>query len=198
MLNLLRKWYRRKTHKDNTQLLIQNGNLKTGEGCKLDGLTITILGVKEGVLNVEIGSDCYLLGNITIYSDKAKVKIGDRVFIGPNTTIFCYEGVEIQDDVMFSWGCTIIDTNSHSLKSEERKNDVSDWKKGWQYKDWSVVESGRVLVEKKSWIGFNSILMKGITVGEGTIIAAGSVVTKSTEPYSVVGGNPATFIKKTL
>lgn len=197
MLSLLKRWFRGASHKDNSKLLIQNGNLKVGEGTKLTGMDINILGAQKGFLNVEIGADCYLMGSITIYSNKARVKIGDRVFIGPNTTIFCYDGVEIQDDVMFSWGCTIIDTNSHSLKSGERMNDVIDWKKGWQYKDWSVVESGKILVEKKSWIGFNSILMKGLTIGEGSIVAAGSVVTKSTEPYSVVGGNPATFIKKT-
>jgi acetyltransferase-like isoleucine patch superfamily enzyme len=98
---------------------------------------------------------------------------------------------------MFSWGCTIIDTNAHSLNSGERLNDVIDWKKGWQYKNWSVVESKAILIKEKCWIGFNSIVMKGVTLEEGTIVAAGSVVTKTSEPYSMIGGNPARFIKKT-
>ena len=54
-----------------------------------------------------------------------------------------------------------------------------------------------ILIEDKTWIGFNSIITKGVTLKEGTIIACGSVVQKSTERYSIYGGNPATFIKKT-
>jgi acetyltransferase-like isoleucine patch superfamily enzyme len=46
------------------------------------------------------------------------------------------------------------------------------------------------------WIGFNSIILKGVTIGEGAVIAAGSVVTKDVSPYTIVGGNPAKFLKK--
>ncbi|MBW7940936.1 MAG: acyltransferase [Candidatus Kuenenia stuttgartiensis] len=108
----------------------------------------------------------------------------------------CYESIEIGDDVMVSWDCTIIDTNAHSVKSEERASDVLDWAKG--EKDWSRVESKKIVVEQKCWIGFKSIIMKGVNLGEGSVVAAGSVVTKDSEPYSVIGGNPAMLIKKTI
>ena len=48
----------------------------------------------------------------------------------------------------------------------------------------------------KSWIGFNSILLKGITIGEGAIIGAGSVVTKDVPPWTIVAGNPAQIIRE--
>jgi acetyltransferase-like isoleucine patch superfamily enzyme len=147
--------------------------------------------------NVIIGNNCYLQCKIVIHSKNVIVKIGDRVFIGPGTTLFCNESIEIKDDVMISWGCTLIDTNAHSLKSEERKNDVSDWMKGWQFKNWSVVESKPIVIESNAWIGFNSIVMKGVTIGKGAVVAAGSVVSKDVENYTIVGGNPAKYIKKT-
>jgi virginiamycin A acetyltransferase len=54
---------------------------------------------------------------------------------------------------------------------------------------------GPIIVEDDVWIGTDAIILSGITLGKGTIVAAGSVVTKSTLPYSIVGGNPAKLIK---
>lgn len=54
---------------------------------------------------------------------------------------------------------------------------------------------GNIIVKDDVWIGINSIICSGITIGQGAIIAAGAIVTKNVEPYSIVGGNPAHFIK---
>lgn len=104
---------------------------------------------------------------------------------------------------MFSWGCTVIDNDAHSLNSFERINDVNDWKRGVDenkvgfYKNWEKVKSAPIKICDKAWIGFNSIILKGVTIGEGAIVGAGSVVTKDVLPYSIVAGNPAKFIKYT-
>jgi acetyltransferase-like isoleucine patch superfamily enzyme len=54
---------------------------------------------------------------------------------------------------------------------------------------------GSITLEDDVWVGHGSVLLSGITIKKGTVIAAGSIVTKSTEPYSIVGGNPAKIIK---
>ncbi len=54
---------------------------------------------------------------------------------------------------------------------------------------------GDIVVKDDVWIGTNAIICSGITIGQGAVIAAGSVVTKNVEPYAIVGGNPAHFIK---
>ncbi|WP_455669588.1 CatB-related O-acetyltransferase [Phocaeicola sp.] len=59
-----------------------------------------------------------------------------------------------------------------------------------------AVSKGDIIVEDDVWIGHSSIILSGVTLSRGTIVAAGSVIVKSTEPYSIVGGNPAKFIKK--
>ncbi len=179
------------------EILVSNGNLKIGKDTNISSALISIFQPQTNNLNIEIGSDCIISGKLVLLNTNTKVKIGNRVFIGPDTTLFCYESIEIQDDVMISWGCTLIDTNAHALSSENRKNDVLDWAKGPQYKNWDLVESKPICVEKKSWIGFNSIVTKGVRISEGTIVASGSVATKSTNPFDIVGGNPAQFIKKT-
>lgn len=54
---------------------------------------------------------------------------------------------------------------------------------------------GPIVVEDEVWIGTNAMILSGITIGKGAIVAAGSVVTKSIPPYAIVGGNPARIIK---
>jgi acetyltransferase-like isoleucine patch superfamily enzyme len=152
---------------------------------------------------VEIGQNSLIDGEFIFETSEGKITIGDRTFIGGGTKFICVSRIEVGNDVMFSWGCTIIDTNSHSLLWNERKNDVLDWKRGIEensigfYKNWSVVKSSPILIKDRAWIGFNVIIMKGVTIGEGAVVAAGSVVTKDVPDYAIVGGNPAKIIKYT-
>jgi acetyltransferase-like isoleucine patch superfamily enzyme len=177
--------------------LIQKNILKVGEKCTISRMIIEYDSIIENKQNITIGNDCVIMGTIALYGENAKVKIGDRVFIGPNTVLFCREEISIESDVMISWGCTLIDSNAHSLHSSERINDVTDWKRGAGHKNWDVVETKKIVLKTKSWIGFNSIITKGVVINEGAVIGCGSVVTKNVDPYTIVGGNPAVLIKKT-
>jgi galactoside O-acetyltransferase len=178
--------------------LVNTGNLTHGENCRFENFQVTYTEPKKNQQpNIVIGKNCHLQCTIIILNPDAKVVIGNEVFIG-GSTLFCRESIEIGNNTLISWGCTLIDNNTHSVKSEERKTDVVDWMRGPGFKDWSVVSKGKVSVESDCWIGFNAIIAKGVTLGKGSIVASGSVVTKSTEPFSVVGGNPAQFIKKTV
>ncbi|WP_456439405.1 acyltransferase [Psychroserpens sp.] len=95
-----------------------------------------------------------------------------------------------------------MDNNAHSLKWSERKNDVRDWKKGIEenkigiYKNWQNVESAPIIIKDKSWIGFETVVLKGVTIGEGAIIGSKSVVTKDVPDWTVVAGNPAKVIRE--
>lgn len=55
---------------------------------------------------------------------------------------------------------------------------------------------GDTVLDNSCWIGMRAMLMPGVKLGEGCVVAAGSVVTKDVEPYTIVGGNPAKVIKK--
>ena len=62
--------------------------------------------------------------------------------------------------------------------------------------NWNIVKTKPIVIEDDVWVGFNSIILKGVTIGKGSIVAAGSVVSKDVEPFTVVAGNPALVIKK--
>lgn len=186
--------------KSSMKRMIELGLIQIGENTDISNLKIEIRNPIENKTFVKIGKNCLLTCTIVLETKEAMVEIGDSTFIGSGL-IVCANEVKIGSDVMFSWGFTVIDTDAHSLKWEERKNDLADWKKGidentfGKYKNWKNVKSKKIEIKDKAWIGFNSIILKDVTMGEGSIVAAGSTVTKSVPPFSIVAGNPAKIIK---
>lgn len=174
--------------------------LEKGKNTRTEGLNLQVRKPVNKIY-LTIGNDSCIQGNFVTESEKGLITIGDRTFIGGGTFI-CTEKIKIGNDVMFSWGCTVVDNNSHSSKWNERKNDVIDWKRGIEenkigkYKDWSNVKEQQVTIRDKAWIGFNSIILKGVTIGEGAIVGAGSVVTKDVPDWTIVAGNPAKIIRE--
>jgi acetyltransferase-like isoleucine patch superfamily enzyme len=157
------------------------------------------------VVRLEIGKKCHINGSIVLEREIGKVIIGDRTYIGAGTSIICATGIQIGSDVLTAWGITIVDHDSHSVRWQNRAEDVERWRVGLleggakraaQLKNWGVVSMSPVIIGDKVWIGFNVIILKGVLVGEGAVIAAGSVVTKDVPPYSVVAGNPARVVKE--
>lgn len=124
---------------------------------------------------------------------EAEITIGGRCFIGKSTIVSAAR-VSIGDDVMLSWGITIIDHDSHSLEFSQRADDVVEWRHG--RKNWEHVAISPVTIQNKAWIGFGATILKGITIGEGAIVGAQAVVTHDVLQWSVVGGNPAKLIRQ--
>lgn len=149
-----------------------------------------------------IGSRSLIGGRYIFETPNALIEVGDNVYIGKSTLISS-KGISIGNNVLISWGVSIVDHNSHStnweIRREDVKNAVFSFKKYsgnfLVNKDWNSVKCEAVTIKNDVWIGFNSIILKGVTIGEGAIVAAGSVVTKDVDPFTVVGGNPAKLIK---
>ncbi len=148
--------------------------------------------VGSGV-RLAVGRGSILEGVVAADRPEAFVEIGDDTFIG-NSLIVCASNVRIGSNVLISWGCTIVDHHSHVVEWEGRKNDVRKWHAGT--KDWTGVKIAPVTIEDKAWIGFNSIILAGVTIGQGAVVGAGSVVTKDVAPYTIVAGNPARLIRE--
>ena len=151
---------------------------------------------------LSVGKNCVLDGNYVFETERGKIIIGDRVHIG-NSTFISRNSIIIEDDVTIAWDCLFYDHNSHSTNWEERKNDtiqeyvdIKNGKSSIANKNWYVVKSAPIHICSKAWIGVGCKILKGVTIGEGAIVAAGSVVTKDVEPWTVVGGSPAVMIKK--
>ncbi|QTE47088.1 hypothetical protein J3L21_19740 [Mucilaginibacter rubeus] len=104
--------------------------------------------------------------------------------------------ITIGDHVLISHNVHIVDTNSHEVQHDERAESfMKTVKNGGNYLVKGSVQTAPIIIEDHVWINFNVIILKGVTIGTGAIIAAGSVVTKDVAPFTLVGGNPAKFIK---
>lgn len=144
---------------------------------------------------IRIGSDVLIDGILQSYYGKGKIEIGDLSYVGPNTRIWSFVHVRIGSHVLISHNCNIFDSNCHPVNAEERRKDYLDLITTGRGNKRNTVVSQEVVIGDDCWIGANSCIMKGVSLGERTIVAAGSVVTKSFPSDVVVGGNPARILR---
>ena len=105
--------------------------------------------------------------------------IGRNVFVNQNCTFYDLGGLEIGDDVMIGPNVSLI-TSGHPIAPSQRRAGVT---------------AAPIKIERNVWIAANVTVIGGVTIGEHSVVAAGSVVTKDVPAYSLVGGNPARVIR---
>jgi len=163
-----------------------------GQQTHLDGARLIVREPHD--CRVSIGDSSNVECSITLERKGACVSIGSRSHIGGGTAISAASLVEIEDDVLIAFDALIMDHNSHSLDFEQRQHALRDWVAGAF--TWEGVSIAPTKIKSKSWIGARAIILRGVTIGEGAIVAAGSVVTRDVASWTVVGGNPARLIKE--
>lgn len=143
---------------------------------------------------VRIGRDCLIEGQIVAETAEAQIEIGDNVYLGGGTLLACVASVRIGSDVLISYQCIITDSDNHSVRASIRRRDLADWRDGGRH-DWTTTVTRPVIIGSHVWIGARAIILKGVQIGEGAVIGAGSVVTRDVPAWSVAGGNPARILR---
>jgi acetyltransferase-like isoleucine patch superfamily enzyme len=125
-----------------------------------------------GAENIYLEDGVNLGVGSTIFSTRAKIFIGKNTFSGPNLTM-------ISGNHAFVVGKYMLHISKDDLM---RSQDISVYDKD-------------INIEQDVWIGANVVILKGVSIGRGSILAAGSVIVKDVPPYAIFGGNPAKIIK---
>ncbi len=178
--------------------------IKNHQKLKLINIGINSKLYKESVINnftnnpdkIIIGNNTHIRGELLVFNYGGKIKIGDNSFIGDGTRIWSGESVEIGSNVLISHNVNIIDSNSHEINHDERAKGFKKIILSGHPHLKGNIKTSPIIIEDYVWINFNVIILKGVTIGKGAIIGAGSVVLQNVEPFTLVAGNPAKFIKK--
>jgi len=187
MKNLFKKF--RKSKADKIEVIFEHN-------CILDKNSVIYPEAKiENFLNkidaITIGKNCHIRGKLFTYPSGGNIKIGDYCYIGEGGNIWSACNIEIGNNVLIAHNVDIFDHNTHPIDPTERQEHYKAiittghpaQKVNWNEKPVKICDN--------AWISTKAIILKGVTVGECSIVAAGSVVTKDVEPYTIVGGNPA-------
>ena len=115
----------------------------------------------------------------TMVGPDAEVRIGGGTYITANSLILCWKDIEIGSDCAISWGVTIMDSDAHLISKEGGPRDFIR----------------PIRIGNHVWVASNVTILKGVTIGDDAVVAAGSVVAGDVPPGAMVGGVPARVIK---
>ncbi len=130
---------------------------------------------------VFIGNQCAWFVSPNLYQNPTLI-IGNNTTLNYRNVISVEQKVQIGNNCLIAEEVKIFDNNSHGLDFRNRLL--------------TKEEAKPIIISDHVWIGMNSIILKGVTIGKGAVIAAGSVVTKDVPSMALVAGNPAKVIKK--
>jgi acetyltransferase-like isoleucine patch superfamily enzyme len=142
----------------------------------------------SGHPHITIGNHVNFFGHISIMSgrmfDSPSLVIGDRVDIGHNVAFVVNKEIVIEDDVKIASGVRFMDTDAHPRDTAARMANLAP----------PLDEIRPVRISKNAWIGQNSFILKGVTIGEEAVIGVNSVVVTDIPAYTVAMGNPARVV----
>jgi carbonic anhydrase/acetyltransferase-like protein (isoleucine patch superfamily) len=144
---------------------------------------------------ISIGDYCHVMGEILVLAADARCSIGHHCSLGRDSRIWAQSSVTIGNYVLIAHMVDIHDNNSHSLDWRDRREDAVNVFEHSRPLDVTKVETSPVVIEDDVWIGAKSTILKGVHIGRGAVIAAGSLVTKDVPPFTLVAGNPARVIR---
>lgn len=140
--------------------------------------------------HIEIGDDVHLGGRNTWIvgfrvAPNARLQIGDRVAVGYQNVLSCAKNITIGDDTLLASNVQIYDNPSHPLEPGPRQRRES----------FTIDDVAPVVIGRNAWLGTGCIILPGVTIGDGAVVGAGSVVTRDVPPATLAAGNPARVIR---
>ncbi len=174
--------------------------LGMGPCCRIDRTTVLhdtarIINSRNSRESISIGAFTHVKGELLTFGHGGKISIGDYCYIGEQSNIWSALSIEIGNRVLIAHNVNIFDNLTHPINPKARHE---------QFKQ--IITTGHpehidlseraVVIGNDVWIGCMSLVLKGVTIGEGAVVGAGSVVTKDVPAYTIVTGHPARIVRE--
>src|SRR5215472_6542101 len=172
-------------------------NVEFGDGfyCESAQIFRFLRSKKPGAVVIGKHVSCYAGCSFAIGND-GQCAVGDFTLLN-GALIMAEEKIEIGSHCLVSWNVGIADSDFHPLEPAQRLIDAQALAPYFKNRPpRPTLQTAPVIIRDNVWIGMNAVILKGVTIGENSVVAAGSVVTKSIEPNTVVAGNPAVVVKE--
>lgn len=163
-----------------------------GRGCLL-GPSAWCVNSSSDKSRIVLGASVVCRGLLRVEKfGSGQIAIAAEAYIGDDCLLSAAVSISIGESAMLAHGVQIFDNDSHPLDPAAR---LADYASVQTHGERGTIAAKPVTIGARAWIGFNAIIMKGVTVGENSVVAAGSIVTRDVPPNAVVAGNPATIVK---
>jgi acetyltransferase-like isoleucine patch superfamily enzyme len=144
---------------------------------------------------VRIGAHCAIAGHLQTFAHCGDITIGDWVYVGDGSFVWSAASVTIGHRVLIAHHVSIIDTSSHPIDVGKRFLQTQAILTAGHPKTDPGLDSAPIVIHDDAWISFGASILRGVTIGQGAIVGAASVVTKDVEPWTLVAGNPARVVR---
>jgi len=174
-------------------------NVEFGEGFYCESAQIFRMLRNKQPAAVIIGKhvSCYAGCSFAV-GENGRCTIGDFTLLN-GALIMAEEKIEIGSYCLISWNVGIADSDFHPLEPAQRLLDAQALAPFYESRPpRPKLQTAPVRICDNVWIGMNAVILKGVTIGENSVVAAGAVVTKSVAPNTVMAGNPAVQVKTFL
>lgn len=172
-------------------------NVQFGEGfyCETAQVFRRLRSKESGAVVMGKHVSCYSGCSFSV-GHRGRVTIGDFTLLN-GALIMAEDRIDIGSHCLISWNVGIADSDFHPLEPAQRLIDAQALAPFLKDKPpRPKLKTAPVIIQDNVWIGMNAVILKGVTIGENSVIAAGSVVTKDVPANAVVAGNPALVVKE--
>ena len=143
---------------------------------------------------ISVGRCSIVAGELFVFAHGGRITIGDWCYIGEGARLWSGAEILVGDRVLISHGVQVMDNLTHPLDAAARHEQFRAIFQSGHPADIDLKDRP-VRIHDDAWLGACCIVLRGVTIGEGAVVAAGAVVTKDVAPYTVVAGNPAQVVR---
>jgi acetyltransferase-like isoleucine patch superfamily enzyme len=162
-----------------SKLVVENGPFKFNQKWLKNDPFPSVLVFRENA-TIIVKNNFQIFSGAKVHVNKNATLMLGSGYINSNLSLSCYESIEIGEDVAISENVTIRDSDNHTIKGSELKN------------------TSPIKIGNHVWIGMNAIILKGVTIGDGAVICAGTLVHRNVKANTMVAGNPQMVVKENV
>lgn len=158
--------------------------------------TATVHNIRQQRHSIRVGANTHLKGELLTFAHGGEISIGEYCYVGEQSHIWSAASISIGDRVLISHNVNIFDSLTHPINPLKRHQHFHQIVTCGHPGQVDLLDESPVRIGNDVWIGCLAIILRGVTIGEGAIVGAGSVVSKDVPPFTIVAGNPARIVRE--